>query len=55
MRKIPNTEIDAFMEEHGGVEVYGAGPDGPVYRLADGWSLWIRPDGVGIAGETGER
>jgi hypothetical protein len=38
---VPREEIDRFIERHGGIEIYGDGPDGPLYLLADGWQLWV--------------
>jgi hypothetical protein len=38
---VPREETDRFIERHGGIVIWGDGPDGPVYKLADGWSLWI--------------
>ena len=43
--KIPRDQVDRFIAEHGGIVVFGDGPDGPVYLLADGWNVFIPVDG----------
>jgi hypothetical protein len=41
----PKAELEAFIEEHGGVEVCGDTPRGPIYTLEDGTKVAVPIDG----------
>jgi hypothetical protein len=41
----PKRELEAFIEEHGGIEVCGESEAGPIYSLADGATVAVPMDG----------
>ena len=39
--RVVREQVERFIEEHGGIEIWGETPDGPVYTLADSWTLFL--------------
>ena len=38
-------DVERFIAEHGGIHVFGETDEGPVYTLADGWTLFVPMNG----------